>query len=292
MKACRRAKTHSDGDRTPTTTKRPGTALPVGGSVSASRGRRRLPTATPVGTGGIASSATRPSPSPRFAEHTDKLRAATQYAARASIVTGREPPAPLVSFIRLLGTCWGLAPGASSLPLTLRSGLAERNGRRRRSGACCRCRKQLVRRRPGPRSADGGARPPGPASLQLAAHQRRARLLSAPWRTFTFAVSAWPGRASFRCARRTVRPDRARGFALALGSRRRRHAPALVCPTLGFSCEGPTFTSTSAPPSRQESMPQHQAPSTAASPCWAAAASGSGRSSQEGDVVAGISKWR
>ena len=40
--------------------------------------------------------------------------------------------------------------------------------------------------------------------------------------------------------------------------------------TLGFSCEGPTFTGASAQPSRHESMPQHQAPSTAASPCSAA----------------------
>ena len=54
------------------------------------------------------------------------------------------------------------------------------------------------------------------------------------------------------------------------GPRRDPTHPPPARPTLGFSCEGPTFTSASAPPSRQESMPQLQAPSSAASPCSAA----------------------
>ncbi len=87
-------------------------------------------------------------------------------------------------------------------------------------------------------------------------------------------ASAWPGPGGPRASTPPQAPPRrARSSAPGRGLRRSvlgsiAAQRILRAPNTRFSREGPPFTSASAPPSRQESMHQHQAPSSAATDCW------------------------
>ena len=177
--------------------------------------------------------------------------------------------APLVSCIPSLGTCCRSAPGASSLPLTF---LPARETQRQ--AAALRCLLPLPEaarsKALAARIADRGARPPGPASLQLAAHQARAPTALGTRVDLHFRRSSWGLDGRHPARQQRGRPAGTAAWWSCARLHRQASRSRTRVPNTGLQLRGPTFTSASAQPGRQGSMPQLQAPSTAASPCWAA----------------------
>ena len=182
--------------------------------------------------------------------------------------------APLVSCIPSLGTCCRSAPGASSLPLTF---LPARETQRQ--AAALRCLLPLPEaarsKALAARIADRGARPPGPASLQLAAHQARAPTALGTRVDLHFRRSSWGLDGRHPARQQRGRPAGTAAWWSCARLHRQASRSRTRVPNTRFSREGPTFRSASLAEAFDLGLSADRRvcttskrPSSAATDCW------------------------